>query len=100
MRSWFMLPWEAARLSLEAQHLMALQLFRLIPDKVQRQDLISDNEAPARDQAEKVSAASEQSLLSAAAVTPKAVPPGGNRHAASKLKGKRRSKSRSKARSK
>ena len=35
MSSWFISPWEVARFSLEAQHLIALQFFPFVPRKEQ-----------------------------------------------------------------
>ncbi len=48
MSSWFISPWEAAaRFSLEAQRLIALQFFPLAPRQEQgRQEVASDEEKP------------------------------------------------------
>jgi hypothetical protein len=47
MSSWFMSPWEAARLSLEAQRQMALLFFPFVPRTGQsRLDLASDAKIP------------------------------------------------------
>jgi hypothetical protein len=44
MISWFISPWEAARLSLEAQRVMAFHFFRFACGQEPRQEALSDGE--------------------------------------------------------